>query len=194
MSHELEQKKIFDRKHLGLWVYLMTDCILFATLFAVFVVLKGATAGGPSGADIFDLDFVLIETLLLLTSSLTIGIAVMAARKGSKRLTLALVAATFLLGAIFLGMELWEFNHLIAEGYGWQRSAFLSAFFVLVATHGLHILVGLLWIIVVWVRLIKKGFTRNDVQRLTLLGLFWHFLDVIWIFVFSIVYLIGGLA
>lgn len=194
MSHELEQKKIFDRKHLGLWVYLMTDCILFATLFAVFVVLKGATAGGPSGADIFDLDFVLIETLLLLTSSLTIGIAVMAARKGNKRLTLALVAATFLLGAIFLGMELWEFNHLIAEGYGWQRSAFLSAFFVLVATHGLHILVGLLWIIVVWVRLIKKGFTKNDVQRLTLLGLFWHFLDVIWIFVFSIVYLIGGLA
>lgn len=194
MSHEVEQEKAFKRKSLGLWVYLMTDCILFATLFAVFVVLKNATAGGPGGAEIFNLDFVLVETLILLTSSLTIGISVLAARAGSKKTALGFLVATFLLGLAFLGMELWEFNHLIAEGYGWQRSAFLSAFFVLVGTHGLHIAIGLLWAIVVWVRLVKGKFAKSDVRRLSLLGLFWHFLDVIWIFVFSIVYLIGGLA
>lgn len=194
MSHEVEQQKAFSRKSLGLWVYLMTDCILFATLFAVFVVLRNATAGGPTGADIFNLDFVLAETLILLTSSLTIGVSVLAARAGSKKLALSFLAATFVLGASFLAMELWEFKHLISEGYGWQRSAFLSAFFVLVATHGFHIAVGLLWIIVVWIRLYKRDFATSDVSRLSLLGLFWHFLDVIWIFVFSIVYLIGGLA
>ena len=172
----------------------MTDCILFATLFATFAVLRTATAGGPAGSDIFDLDFVLIETMILLTSSFTVGLGVLAAGHGLKKQAITWLSITFLLGASFLTMELWEFSHLVNEGHGWQVSAFLSAFFTLVATHGLHIAVGLIWMLVVIFRLLQRNFKETDVRRLSILGLFWHFLDVIWIFIFSFVYLIGGMA
>ena len=194
MSRAEEEIAVHKRKSLGFWVYLMTDCILFATLFATFAVLRTATAGGPAGSDIFDLDFVLIETMILLTSSFTVGLGVLAAGHGLKKQAITWLSITFLLGASFLTMELWEFSHLVNEGHGWQVSAFLSAFFTLVATHGLHIAVGLIWMLVVIFRLLQRNFKETDVRRLSILGLFWHFLDVIWIFIFSFVYLIGGMA
>jgi cytochrome o ubiquinol oxidase, subunit III len=194
MSRAEEEKAVFERKSLGFWIYLMTDCVLFATLFATFAVLRSATAGGPTGSDIFDLDFVLIETMILLTSSFTAGLAVLGSTRGFKKQTIFWLLVTFALGLTFLAMELWEFSVLIGEGHGWQQSAFLSSYFVLVATHGLHIAVGLIWMAVVTFRLIQRNFKETDVRRLSLLGLFWHFLDVIWIFIFSFVYLIGGMA
>lgn len=194
MSRALEEKNVFQRKSLGFWIYLMTDCVLFATLFATFAVLRSATAGGPAGSDIFDLNFVLIETMILLTSSFTVGLAVLGAERGYKKQAIIWLAITFALGATFLAMELWEFSVLIGEGHGWQQSAFLSSYFVLVGTHGLHIAVGLIWMAVVIYRLLQRNFKETDIRRLSLLGLFWHFLDVIWIFIFSFVYLIGGMA
>ena len=194
MNRVQEEVAVFHRKSLGFWIYLMTDCVLFATLFATFAVLRTATAGGPSGADLFDLNFVLIETMLLLTSSFTVGLAMLGAERGYKKQSIVWLMVTFLLGAAFLGMELWEFNHLIQEGHGWQTSAFLSSYFVLVGTHGLHIAVGLIWMLVVIYRLVQRDFKETDVRRLSLLSLFWHFLDIIWIFIFSFVYLIGGLS
>ena len=194
MSRVEEEVAVFERKTLGFWVYLMTDCVLFATLFATFAVLRVATAGGPSGAELFDMPFVLVETMILLTSSFTVGLAVLGSERGLKKQSILWLVITFLLGATFLVMELWEFNHLIGEGHGWQQSAFLSSYFVLVGTHGLHIAVGLLWMGVIVFRLLQRNFKETDIRRLSLLGLFWHFLDVIWIFIFSFVYLIGGMS
>ena len=194
MSRSEEILDVRQRKSLGFWIYLMTDCVLFASLFATFAVLRTATAGGPSGADIFNLQFVLLETVILLTSSFTIGLAVLGAERGYRKQTVVWLVLTFLLGASFLALELWEFSQLITEGHGWQQSAFLSSYFVLVATHGFHIAVGLLWMAVVTFRLIQRQFKHTDQHRLSLLGLFWHFLDIIWIFIFSFVYLIGGLS
>lgn len=194
MSRVEEERAIAHRKSLGFWIYLMTDCLLFASLFATFAVLRNSTFGGPSGADLFDMQFVLVETMILLTSSFTIGMAVLGAARGYKTQSLVWLIVTFALGAIFLAMELYEFGVLIDEGYGWQRSAFLSSYFTLVATHGLHIAVGLLWVIVVAIRLWRHNFKKTDLHRLSLLGLFWHFLDIVWIFIFSFVYLIGGMS
>lgn len=185
-----------ERKSLGLWVYLMTDCMLFGALFATFATLNTHVGvfGGPSGADLFDLKFVLVETMLLLTSSFTIGLAYLCATRGFKAQSMFWLIFTFLLGAGFLALELWEFNQLASEGHGWWSSAFLSAYFVLVGTHGAHIAVGLIWMAVVIFRLLQRNFKQTDVQRLSLLSLFWHFLDIIWIFIFSFVYLIGGMS
>jgi cytochrome o ubiquinol oxidase subunit III len=190
-AHETEAEVQKEVKALGFWIYLMTDCILFASLFATFIVLRTGTNGGPSGHDLFDMPFVLAETLVLLTSSFLCGMAVLSARAGRKALTLVLLGLTFLLGATFLGLELSEFSKLAAEGHGWWASAFLSAFFTLVGTHGLHIAIGLLWIGVLGWQLQSRGFTAGVSRRLILFSLFWHFLDVIWIFIFTIVYLIG---
>jgi cytochrome o ubiquinol oxidase subunit III len=194
MEREHEEAAIRERKTLGFWIYLMTDCVLFASLFATFAVLRNATAGGPGGSELFDMPFVLVETMLLLTSSFTVGLAVLAAKSGYKTQSFVWLGVTFLLGAAFLAMELYEFTELIHEGAGPQTSAFLSAFFTLVGTHGIHIAVGLLWLIVVAYRLWRYNFKKNDLFRLSLFSLFWHFLDIIWIFIFSIVYLIGGMA
>jgi cytochrome o ubiquinol oxidase subunit 3 len=194
MTRAAEELATTERKTLGFWIYLMTDCVLFAALFATFAVLRNATAGGPGGAELFDLPFVLVETMILLTSSFTIGMALLASFKKAKTHTLIWLAITFALGVIFLSMEVSESAALIAEGNGPQKSAFLSIFFTLVGTHGLHIAVGLLWMSVVAVRLWHHNFKQTDINRLALLGLFWHFLDIIWIFVFSFVYLAGGLG
>lgn len=193
MKHAGELAAIQDKKMLGFWIYLMTDLILFASLFATFAVLRSRTFGGPSGAELFNMPFVLLETIILLTSSFTVGLAILGSNKGRNKQTILWLAVTFVLGAAFLSLELSEFSHLIADGNGWQRSAFLSAFFVLVGTHGLHIVVGLLWLVVMIVRLVRHGFRETDLNRLALFGLFWHFLDIVWIFIFSIVYLIGGI-
>jgi cytochrome o ubiquinol oxidase subunit III len=194
-----EQEAIVHERHngpkvtLGFWMYLMTDCVLFATLFATYAVLKSGTAGGPSSEDLFDIWFVLGETLILLTSSFTCGMAILASQNRQKQQVMAWLLVTALLGAAFLGMELSEFSHLVNEGNSWQRSGFLSAFFTLVGTHGLHITAGLIWIITMIYRINQRGLTQSTLRKLTMLSLFWHFLDVIWIFIFTIVYMIGVL-
>lgn len=195
-SHaETVQDRFVEYKtSLGFWLYLMTDCILFASLFATFAVLRNATAGGPSGADIFEMPMVLAETLLLLTSSLTAGLALLATRQRNKQQAIIWLVVTFLFGAAFLAIELREFAVFAAEEYSWQRSAFLSSFFVLVGTHGLHILIGLLWLVVMIAVLIRRGFTAKVSRQLKLFTLFWHFLDLVWIFIFTVVYLMGVAA
>ncbi len=178
---------------LGFWIYLMSDCILFAAVFAAFVVMSGSTAGGPSGHDIFNLPYVLVETFILLLSSFTYGLATLAIADDRQDLVVRWLGVTFLLGLAFIAMELHEFRDLIAEGAGPDRSAFLSAFFTLVGTHGLHVTAGLVWMVVLVAQLTQRGLTATNRTRLMCLGLFWHFLDIIWIGVFSVVYLRGSL-
>jgi cytochrome o ubiquinol oxidase subunit 3 len=175
----------------GFWMYLMTDFVLFASLFAVYAVLRVNTFGGPSGNQIFSSPYVLIETLFLLTSSFTCGLSLLAARKGSKSQVLFWLGVTVILGALFVGMEFSEFGHLIAEGYGPQRSGFLSSYFTLVGTHGLHVTLGLLWMIVLMIAIARKGLSRFNMRKLMMLATFWHFLELVWIFIFVIVYLMG---
>ena len=183
-----------DKSVFGFWVYIMTDCVLFATLFATYAVLRNNTAGSPDASELFSMPFVFVETLLLLTSSLTAGLMLLAVHRKQKSQVIGWMIVTYLLGAAFLGMELYEFSHLIHDGHSWRASAFLSAFFTLVGTHGLHIFTGLLWISVLGVQLVRKGFTHGTVKRLTLFSLFWHFLDIVWIFIFTIVYLLGAVS
>ena len=180
-----------DKTIFGFWTYLMTDCVLFASLFATFAVLRNNTYGGPSGQEIFSLSLVLIMTLVLLTSSFTIGLAWLAARAGNKRLLLTLLLITFLLGATFLVLEIREFSQLYNEGNSWRRSAFLSSFFTLVATHGAHITAGLVWMSVLGLRIYRHRLSRSSLKKVTMLSMFWHFLDIVWIFIFTIVYLMG---
>lgn len=180
-----------DKTLFGFWVYLMTDIVLFATLFATFLVLRDSTAGGPAGAELFSMPFVLIETLILLTSSFTAGLAMLAAHRKNSIQTLVWFGLTFVLGAMFLALELSEFSNLVNEGHGWQTSAFMSAFFTLVGTHGIHITFGLIWMATLMFKLYRSGFGKNTLKRLTMLSLFWHFLDIVWIFIFTIVYLLG---
>jgi cytochrome o ubiquinol oxidase subunit III len=182
-----------SKTQFGFWVYIMTDCILFGTLFATFAVLRGNTAGGPDGHELFSMPYVLAETLILLTSSFTCGLAMLAAHRSDKRQVILWLVVTFLLGASFLGMELREFSHLAAEGNSWRQSAFLSSFFTLVGTHGAHITAGLLWIGVMALQVMRRGLTASSLRRLGLLSMFWHFLDIVWIFIFTIVYLMGVL-
>lgn len=194
-AHEAELAQRLDKTSFGFWVYLMTDLVLFATLFATFGVLHESTFGGPALGSLFSLPFVLVETLLLLTSSFTCGMMLLAAKQGSHKWAFAGLATTFALGAGFLGMELYEFNKLAEEGYGWQASGAMSSFFTLVGTHGAHIAAGLLWMAVMAVRIVragKRGLDGHDLRRLTTLSLFWHFLDIVWIFIFTFVYLMGA--
>lgn len=186
IAQENTEKTIF-----GFWVYLMTDCILFATLFATYAVLRNNTYGGPSGRDVFSLPFALAETLILLTSSFTCGLATLAAHRKNRKKVFTWIGISFLLGIAFLVMELREFTHLVHQGSSWQRSGFLSAFFTLVGTHGLHITTGLLWMIFLVAEIAYKGLVVGTLRRLACLGMFWHFLDVVWIFIFTIVYLMG---
>lgn len=185
------QIEMTDKTTLGFWIYLMTDCVLFASLFATYAVLHTNTFGGPSGKELFNLSFVLIETLILLTSSFSCGLTILAVRKRNNALAQTWLSVTFLLGILFLLLELSEFRHLVVEGNSWRRSGFLSAYFTLVGTHGLHITAGLLWLAVLRWNLLKRGLTDITAKRLTMFSLFWHFLDLIWIFIFSIVYLFG---
>ncbi len=178
---------------LGFWIYLMSDCLIFASLFATFGVLSHAYAGGPTGAQLFDLPLVALNTTFLLISSITYGFAMLQMQEKKLAGTMAWLAVTGLLGAAFLAVELYEFHHLIAQGAGPQRSAFLSAFFTLVGTHGLHVTFGIIWLITLLVQLSKHGLTAPNRRRLFCLSMFWHFLDVVWIGVFTFVYLMGSL-
>jgi len=180
-----------DKHVFGFWVYLMTDLIIFGVLFAAYAVLQGNTFGGPSGQQLFSLPSALADTLILLTSSFTCGLAMLAAQSKKVNQTIAWLTVTFVLGATFLTLELTEFSRFAAAGNTPQRSAFLSSFFTLVGTHGLHIAVGLLWIIVSIVQLKLRGLTPAITSKITRFTLFWHFLDIVWIFIFTMVYLMG---
>ncbi len=186
-----EEARAADTKTMfGFWVYLMTDFVLFASLFSVFIVLRGNIFAG-AGHGFFEMRTVLSETLILLTSSFTCGLFLIAARAGHRREVLFWMYVTALLGAAFVGIELTEFSGLIREGNGPQSSGFFSAFFTLVGTHGLHVTAGLLWMLGLSISVVQKGLSRANMRKLMLLALFWHFLDVIWIFIFTIVYLLG---
>ena len=186
MSHEEEAN---DRVMFGFWVYLMTDLLMFAVLFAVYAVLNGSTVGGPSGRDLFSLPLVLQSTFALLFSSFTCGVGMIAARRGSRNQVLSWFGITFVLGLVFLGLTLKEFGTLIQEGQTWRNNAFLSSFFALVGTHALHIIFGLLWMAITLIYVMKRGLTEHMIRKLAMLSLFWHFLDIVWIFIFTIVYL-----
>ena len=178
---------------LGFWLYLMSDCLIFAMLFASYGVYGGSLAGGPGPRELFDLKLVALNTAMLLLSSITYGFAMIATDEDRKGATLGWLAATGAFGAAFVGIELYEFSHLIHEGAGPWRSAFLSSFFTLVGTHGLHVTSGLVWLAVLMVQVARRGLEPANVRRLQCLSLFWHFLDVIWIGVFTFVYLLGVL-
>ena len=191
LVHSPEDVTADRRTLLGFWIYLMTDCVLFAGLFACYAVLHISTFGGPSSQTLFSLPTALAETLALLLSSFTCGVATLGLGSGRRRQVEAWFAVTFALGAVFIGIELSEFHRLVADGDSWTRSGFLSAYFVLVGVHGLHVVAGLTWMTVLVWRVHREGLTRGHIRRLTLLSVFWHFLDLIWICIFSIVYLMG---
>ncbi|WP_034158916.1 cytochrome o ubiquinol oxidase subunit III [Sphingomonas sp. ERG5] len=178
---------------LGFWLYLMSDCLIFAMLFATYGVLGANYAAGPAPRDLFDLPLVALNTAMLLFSSITYGFAMLEMAQGRVGRTQAWLAVTGLFGAAFLSIELYEFSHLIHIGATPQRSAFLSSFFTLVGTHGLHVTFGLLWLVVLMVQVGRRGLIPANRRRLMCLSLFWHFLDVIWIGVFTFVYLMGML-
>jgi cytochrome o ubiquinol oxidase subunit III len=178
---------------LGFWLYLMSDCLVFAVLFATFGVLGGSYAAGPSPKDLFDLPLVAVNTSMLLLSSITYGFAVLAMQKNRVQTMVLWLVVTGLFGAAFVGIELSEFSHMIHEGATPQRSAFLSSFFTLVGTHGLHVTFGIIWMITLMVQVWKFGLIEANKRRLLCLSMFWHFLDVVWIGVFTFVYLMGVL-
>ena len=177
----------------GFWVYIMSDCVLFASLFATYAVLHNSTAGGPAAHGLFSLPFILTETLILLTSSFTCGLTMVAAHRARLYQVLIWCCATLLLGLSFVTLELNEFSRLIHEGHGPAASAFLSSFFTLIGTHGAHVAAGSLWLITLMVQLMLWGFTTVTMRRLMCWSLFWHFLDIVWIFIFTIVYFFASI-
>ena len=175
----------------GFWIYIMSDCILFASLFATFIVLRTNTFGGPGMREITNLPYVLKETIFLLASSFTYGMAILSMYKNYRHRVIGWLIVTFLLGFSFVIMEINEFTHLIIEGHGPATSGAMSAFFTLVGTHGLHVSMGLFWMLVLLIQVMIFKLDPTMRRRLTYLGLFWAFLDIVWIFVFTIVYLMG---
>ncbi|WP_019533252.1 cytochrome o ubiquinol oxidase subunit III [Paenibacillus ginsengihumi] len=184
--HDQESMKTF-----GFWIFLITDCILFATLFATYIVLRGNTNGGPTPEELFQMPGIIAETFILLTSSFTSGLAVLAMNRGDKKGLIGWLAVTALLGISFVTLEIIEFVHMVHEGATMQTSAFLSGFYTLVGTHGLHVSLGLVWMIGLIMQLSRRGITPVTERKVNVLSLYWHFLDVVWIFVFTVVYLMG---
>jgi len=185
---ESSSPKIF-----GFWTYLMTDLIIFAALFACFLVLHENTYNGPTAKDLFHLPSVLAETLFLLTSSFTCALGLLSVRRGIKNWAIIWFFITFLLGLAFLYVEISEFIGFVRIDASWQRSAFLSSFFTLVGTHGFHISVGLLWMVVMMFRIALRPLNHHSVSKIFCMALFWHFLDFVWIFIFTVVYGLGYL-
>lgn len=190
-SHHAEHHDHEEIKTFGFWLFLISDVILFGTLFATYVVLRNNTNGGPTAEELFSMPGIIVSTFILLASSYTSGIAVLQMNRGNKKGLIGWLAVTALLGAAFIGLELSEFIHLVGEGAKISTNAFLSAFYVLVGTHGLHVTLGLVWMIGLMLQLSRRGITSVTKRKVTIISLYWHFLDVIWIFVFTIVYLMG---
>lgn len=178
-------------KTLGFWLFLISDVILFATLFATYVVLRNNTAGGPSADELIQMPIIIANTFILLTSSFTSGLAILAMHRRQVNQLIGWLLVTVLLGASFITLEVWEFVHMVHEGATMQTSAFLSAFYTLVGTHGLHVSVGLVWMIAIILQLRRRGITPVTERKVNVISLYWHFLDAIWIFVFTVVYLMG---
>jgi cytochrome o ubiquinol oxidase subunit III len=183
--------EVYEQRAFGFWLYLMSDAIIFSLLFATYAVMAHRTAGGPTGNELFSLSRAFGETLLLLFSSITFGFATLALRSDRRAAALAWLIVTFVLGVGFVAMEIREFHGMVQVGASPDRSGFLSAFFTLVGTHGLHVSFGLIWILIMASQVIVKGLTIPVVSRLLRLGLFWHFLDIVWVGIFSVVYLPG---
>ena len=177
----------------GFWLFVLSDMVLFSALFATYAALSNATDGGPTSNQLFDRNLVAIETIALLLSSFVCGLAMIAAKRKNMFWTQAWLVVTGLLGAVFLFIELYEFAVMMGEGAGPQRSAFLSSFFTLVGCHGAHVTAGLLWIGTMMAQIWAKGFREHVMRRLLCLSVFWHALDIIWVAIFTIVYLIGTL-
>ena len=177
----------------GFWLFVLSDMIIFSALFATYASLVHATDGGPTTNELFHRGLVAVETIALLVSSFVCGLAVIAAKRGNMMWTQAWLLATGLLGLVFLGIELYEFASMIGEGAGPQRSAFLSSFFTLVGCHGMHVTAGLLWLGTMMAQIWAKGFQPHILRRLLCFSVFWHALDIIWVAIFTIVYLIGTL-
>ena len=182
---------VYEQRAFGFWLYLMSDAIIFSLLFATYAVMARNNAGGPTANTLFSLPNAFAETMLLLFSSITFGLATLAMKSGEKERMLSWLLVTFLLGLGFVGLEIREFHGMVRAGAGPDRSGFLSAFFTLVGTHGLHVTFGLIWILIMTSQVVIKGLTVPVTSRFLRLGLFWHFLDIIWIGIFSIVYLPG---
>jgi cytochrome o ubiquinol oxidase subunit 3 len=192
-QHEVAQVAQTENVKLGFWLYIMSDCLIFASLFATYAVLQGQTFGGPTIKEITNLTFVLKETMVLLLSSFTCGLSILSMQAGRTKSTALWLMLTFGLGLFFLFLELGEFRALYLAGNSWNKSAFLSAYFTLVGTHGLHVAIGSFWMLVLLITLVLRGLTGRMKRNLLILSLFWHFLDIIWIFIFTFVYLIGAL-
>jgi cytochrome o ubiquinol oxidase subunit 3 len=181
----------YSRTILGFWLFLMSDFVMFGSFFATFAVLSHSTFGGPSAKDLFSPHYAFLQALLLLTCSFTVGLAGAAAHRKNKKETLVLFGLTFLLGLGFLIMMVSEFSRLLSAGHGWEKSAFLSAYYTIVGTFAAHVLFGLLWIIVLIIPVLRQGDTYVSIRRLTTLRMFWQFLNIVWVFIFSFVYLLG---
>lgn len=188
LEYQTEQNRM---NILGFWIFLGAEIVLFATLFGVYGVLGERYAGGPTQQDIFIVKDVMIQTFLLLTSSFTMGIAIHEMRRRNIKGLLTWITFTLLLGGGFLFMEVREFMHYVHEGATMQTSAFLSSFFVLLGTHGLHVTIGIGWAILLMIQVLKRGLTPITARKTFIFGLYWHFLDVVWIFIFTFVYLKG---
>ncbi len=188
---ETERAKTMEIQAFGFWIYLMTDLVLFSAIFATHAVLAHNYAGGPTGKDLFDLPYTFGETMVLLFSSATCGLAMLSLQNGRKAQVLLWLAVTFFLGLGFIAMEINEFYQMIQNGNGPEKSAFLSAFFTLVGTHGAHVTFGLIWMATMTVQAAGKGLTTPVRSRLVRFSMFWHFLDIIWIGIFTFVYLMG---
>lgn len=184
--HDLEALRT-----MGFWIFIITDCIIFGTLFATYAVLMNNTAGGPTGAELFEMPGVIAETFILLTSSFTSGLAVLSMNRGDKKGLIGWLIVTALLGASFITLEVTEFLKMIDEGAKISTSAFLSAFYTLVGTHGIHVSIGLIWMVALMLQVAKRGITPVTKRKIGNISLYWHFLDVVWIFVFTIVYMMG---
>lgn len=191
VAHGPEHLKHVEMTSLGFWIYLMSDLVIFSILFTTFVVLGQNYAGGPGPKELFSLPFLFVETILLLISSVTYGLGMVALQDRKSSQVLKMLGITFLLGTGFIIMEVYEFYEMIMAGHGPQKSGFLSAFFTLVATHGTHVFFGLLWMLIMMYQIKTKGLSINVQSRLMLLSLFWHFLDIVWVGVFTVVYLAG---
>ncbi len=176
----------------GFWIFLLSDIVMFAAFFAAYAVLHGGTAGGPTGAQLFDLRNTALETACLLVSSFTCGLASVAVGARQRSWFYLAMTATFLLGVAFVALEVREFEGLVARGAGPTRSAFLSAFFTVVGCHGVHVTVGLLWLVTMMAQIHAKGFRDDILRRFLCFSLFWHALDIIWVALFTVVYLWGA--
>ncbi|WP_456271892.1 cytochrome aa3 quinol oxidase subunit III [Bacillus sp. AK031] len=188
LEYQTEQNRL---NILGFWIFLGAEIALFATLFAVYAVLSQRYAGGPTHQDIFMMKEVMIQTVLLLTSSFTCGLAIFEMRRGNLKGLITWLIITLGLGAGFLYMEINEFIHYVHEGATIQTSAFLSSLFVLLGTHGAHVTFGIFWAVMIIIQLVKRGLTPVTARKVFIIGLYWHFLDVVWIFIFTFVYLKG---